>query len=148
VSGEARLPANEGCRCRRLSVLPRADALVLLVRCVAGCASHVNEPRDIGGSDSINRWGLSFVSTQRSWIVRYTYATLTHLALCSSSRSDMDIGRPPTRMSTGFAKRSDSPIERVWDGVQVQLAISEDLLIDSLRDERSVHVVHGPDSKT
>jgi hypothetical protein len=51
-------------------------------------------------------------------------------------------------MSTGLAKRSDSPIERVWDGVEVQLAVPEDLSIDSLRDERSVYVIHGPCCET
>jgi hypothetical protein len=60
----------------------------------------------------------------------------------------MDICCPPTRLSTGLTKLSDRPIERVWDGVQVQLAVPEDCSIDSLRDERSVHVVHGPDRET
>jgi hypothetical protein len=71
---------------------------------------------------------------------------MTHMfAGQSDSGTDMYIRRPPARMHATFAELTDSRIESVWDGPQVELAVREDRAVDTLSNERSVKVVHGPD---
>jgi hypothetical protein len=47
-------------------------------------------------------------------------------------------------MGSRFAQLSYRRIERIRDGAQVQLSVSEDGTVDPLGDERSVKVVHRP----
>jgi hypothetical protein len=60
----------------------------------------------------------------------------------------VDVCCPSTRMRARLPELPDGCVQRIGDGVQVQLAVPEDRSIDSLRDERSVHVIHGPDGET